>query len=137
MMKPEELVALAKEARERAYVPYSGFSVGAALLCKDGKIYQGCNIENAAFGPTVCAERTAFFKAVYDGEREFEAIAVVGGRAGEEITGLFPPCGVCRQVMREFCGLDFRLYLGREDGRWEERTLGEMLPMSFSPADLR
>ena len=137
MMKPEELVALAKEARGRAYVPYSGFSVGAALLCKDGKIYQGCNIENAAFGPTVCAERTAFFKAVYDGEREFEAIAVVGGRAGEEITGLFPPCGVCRQVMREFCGLDFRLYLGREDGRWEERTLGEMLPMSFSPADLR
>ncbi len=137
MMKPEELVALAKEARARAYVPYSGFSVGAALLCKDGKIYQGCNIENAAFGPTVCAERTAFFKAVYDGEREFEAIAVVGGRAGEEITGLFPPCGVCRQVMREFCGLDFRLYLGREDGRWEERTLGEMLPMSFSPADLR
>ena len=137
MMKPEELVALAKEARERAYVPYSGFSVGAALLCKDGKIYQGCNIENAAFGPTVCAERTAFFKAVYDGEREFEAIAVVGGRAGEEITGLFPPCGVCRQVMREFCGLDFRLYLGREDGRWEERTLGELLPMSFSPADLR
>lgn len=137
MMKPKELVALAKEARERAYVPYSGFSVGAALLCKDGKIYQGCNIENAAFGPTVCAERTAFFKAVYDGEREFEAIAVVGGRAGEEITGLFPPCGVCRQVMREFCGLDFRLYLGREDGRWEERTLGEMLPMSFSPADLR
>ncbi|MBQ2070801.1 MAG: cytidine deaminase [Bacteroidales bacterium] len=136
-MKPEELVALAKEARGRAYVPYSGFSVGAALLCKDGKIYQGCNIENAAFGPTVCAERTAFFKAVYDGEREFEAIAVVGGRAGEEITGLFPPCGVCRQVMREFCGLDFRLYLGREDGRWEERTLGEMLPMSFSPADLR
>lgn len=137
MMKPEELVALAKEARERAYVPYSGFSVGAALLCKDGKIYQGCNIENAAFGPTVCAERTAFFKAVYDGEREFEAIAVVGGRAGEEITGLFPPCGVCRQVMREFCGLDFRVYLGREDGRWEERTLGELLPMSFSPADLR
>ena len=136
-MKPEELVALAKEARARAYVPYSGFSVGAALLCKDGKIYQGCNIENAAFGPTVCAERTAFFKAVYDGEREFEAIAVVGGRAGEEITGLFPPCGVCRQVMREFCGLDFRLYLGREDGRWEERTLGELLPMSFSPADLR
>ena len=120
-----------------AYVPYSGFSVGAALLCRDGKIYQGCNIENAAFGPTICAERTAFFKAVYDGEREFEAIAVVGGRAGEEITGLFPPCGVCRQVMREFCDLDFKLYLGREDNRWEERTLGELLPMSFSPADMR
>lgn len=136
-MTPIELVNLAKEAREQAYVPYSGFSVGAALLCRDGRIYQGCNIENAAFGPTVCAERTAFFKAVYDGEREFEAIAVVGGRAGEEITGLFPPCGVCRQVMREFCGLDFKVYLGREDGRWEERTLGELLPMSFSPADLK
>jgi cytidine deaminase len=136
-MTPIELVNLAKEARSHAYVPYSGFSVGAALLCKDGKIYQGCNIENAAFGPTVCAERTAFFKAVYDGERDFEAIAVVGGRAGEEITGLFPPCGVCRQVMREFCDLDFKLYLGREDNRWEERTLGELLPMSFSPADMR
>ena len=134
---PIELVNLAKEARSHAYVPYSGFSVGAALLCKDGKIYQGCNIENAAFGPTVCAERTAFFKAVYDGERDFEAIAVVGGRAGEEITGLFPPCGVCRQVMREFCDLDFKLYLGRENGAFETMTLGEMLPMSFSPADLK
>lgn len=136
-MTPIELVNLAKEARSHAYVPYSGFSVGAALLCKDGKIYQGCNIENAAFGPTVCAERTAFFKAVYDGERDFEAIAVVGGRAGEEITGLFPPCGVCRQVMREFCDLDFKLYLGRENGAFETTTLGEMLPMSFSPADLK
>ena len=136
-MTPIELVNLAKEARSHAYVPYSGFSVGAALLCKNGKIYQGCNIENAAFGPTVCAERTAFFKAVYDGERDFEAIAVVGGRAGEEITGLFPPCGVCRQVMREFCDLDFKLYLGRENGAFETMTLGEMLPMSFSPADLK
>lgn len=136
-MTPIELVNLAKEARSHAYIPYSGFSVGAALLCKDGKIYQGCNIENAAFGPTVCAERTAFFKAVYDGERDFEAIAVVGGRAGEEITGLFPPCGVCRQVMREFCDLDFKLYLGRENGAFETMTLGEMLPMSFSPADLK
>ena len=136
-MMPIELVNLAKEARSHAYVPYSGFSVGAALLCKDGKIYQGCNIENAAFGPTVCAERTAFFKAVYDGERDFEAIAVVGGRAGEEITGLFPPCGVCRQVMREFCDLDFKLYLGKENGAFETVMLGEMLPMSFSPADLK
>ena len=136
-MTPIELVNLAKEARSHAYVPYSSFSVGAALLCKDGKIYQGCNIENAAFGPTVCAERTAFFKAVYDGERDFEAIAVVGGRAGEEVTGLFPPCGVCRQVMREFCDLDFKLYLGRENGAFETMTLGEMLPMSFSPADLK
>ena len=137
MTTPEELVRLAKEARERAYVPYSGFAVGAALLCADGAVYQGCNIENAAFGPTICAERTAFFKAVYDGKRDFEAIAVVGGRAGEEITGLFPPCGVCRQVMREFCDLDFKLYLGRENNRYEAKTLGELLPMSFSPADMR
>ena len=136
-MKPEELVMLAKDARARSYVPYSGFAVGAALLCKDGKIYQGCNIENAAFGPTICAERVAVFKAVYDGEREFEAIAVAGGRAGEEITGLFPPCGVCRQVLREFCDLDFMLYLAKENGEYEARSLGEMLPMSFSGADMK
>ena len=137
MTTPEELVRLAKEARQRAYVPYSGFSVGAALLCKDGKIYQGCNIENAAFGPTVCAERTAFFKAIYDGEREFAAIAVAGGRAGEEVSGLFPPCGVCRQVMREFCDLDFMLYMAKENEEHEARTLGEMLPMSFSKRDMK
>ena len=137
MIKPIELVNLAKEARAKAYVPYSGFSVGAALLCKDGKLYQGCNIENAAFGPTICAERVAIFKAIYDGERDFEAIAVVGGRAGEEITGLFPPCGVCRQVLREFCGLDFKLYLGKENNGFLSTTLGEMLPYSFSNADMK
>ncbi len=137
MTTPEELVRLAKEARAKAYVPYSGFAVGAALLCKDGTIYQGCNIENAAFGPTICAERVAVFKAVYDGQRDFEAIAVAGGRAGEEITGLFPPCGVCRQVLREFCGLDFKLYLAREDEQFETRTLEQLLPMSFSPADMK
>lgn len=135
-MKPEELIALAKEARTHSYCPYSGFSVGAALLCRDGRIYQGCNIENASFGPTICAERTAFFKAVYDGEREFEAIAIVGGKAGEDVTGLFPPCGVCRQVMREFCDLDFKLYLGKENNLFIEKTLDEMLPYSFSPADM-
>lgn len=136
-MTPEELLKLAKEARTHAYVPYSGFSVGAALLCKDGKVYQGCNIENAAYGPTICGERTAFFKAVYDGERDFEAIAVVGGKAGQEPSGLFPPCGVCRQVMREFCGLDFKLYMGKENDGYEVRTLGEMLPLSFSNADMK
>lgn len=136
MTTPEELVALAKEARARAYTPYSGFAVGAALLCRDGRIYQGCNIENAAFGPTICAERVAVFKAVYDGERDFAAIAVAGGKAGEEITGLFPPCGVCRQVLREFCGLDLMLYMAKENGEYEARTLGEMLPMSFSGADM-
>ncbi len=137
MTTPEQLVQLAKEARGHAYVPYSGYAVGAALLCADGKIYQGCNIENAAYGPTICAERTAFFKAVYDGERDFEAIAIVGGKAGEEISGLFPPCGVCRQVMREFCGVDFKLYLGKENNGYEIKTLGEMLPLSFSNADLK
>ena len=136
-MTPQELIRLATEARDRAYVPYSGFAVGAALLCKDGRIYQGCNIENAAFGPTICAERTAFFKAVFDGERDFAAIAVVGGRAGEPVADLFPPCGVCRQVMREFCGEDFKLYLGAGGDRFEEKSLGELLPLSFSPADLR
>lgn len=136
-MKPEQLVQLAKEARARAYVPYSGFAVGAALLCRDGKVYQGCNVENAAFGPTICAERVAMFKAVYDGERDFEAIAVAGGRAGEEVSGLFPPCGVCRQVLREFCGLDFKLFLGRENHEYVETTLGDLLPMSFSKADMK
>ena len=137
MTTPEELVRLAIEARERSYCPYSQFAVGAALLCADGRVYQGCNIENAAFGPTICAERVAMFKAVYDGQRDFEAIAVAGGRAGEEVTGLFPPCGVCRQVLREFCGPDFKLYLAAGGEAYEIRTLGEMLPMSFSNADMK
>ncbi len=135
-MTPEKLVALALEARERAYTPYSGFAVGAALLCADGSVYQGCNIENAAFGPTVCAERVAVFKAVSEGKRDFAAIAVAGGRAGQDITGLFPPCGVCRQVLREFCGLDFPLYLVKENGSYETHSLGELLPFSFSRGDM-
>ncbi len=131
-----ELIALAKEARTHAYVPYSGYSVGAALLTKDGKVYQGCNIENAAYGPTVCGERTAFFKAIYDGEREFTAIAVVGGKAGEEVSGYFPPCGVCRQVMREFCREDFKVIMGGKNDEYRVMTLEEILPASFSPTDL-
>ena len=117
-----------------AYAPYSGFKVGAALLCKDGTVYQGCNIENAAYGPTNCAERTAFFKAVYDGHREVAAIAVCGGKDGV-ITGSFPPCGVCRQVMREFCGDDFKIYLINPEG-YEVRTMVQLLPDSFSSADM-
>ncbi len=136
-MTPEELVQLAKEARAHSYTPYSGFAVGAALLCADGTVYQGCNIENAAFGPTICAERVAVFKAVYDGQRDFAAIAVAGGKAGEEITGLFPPCGVCRQVLREFCDLDFPLHLAKENNEFETHTLGEMLPYSFSNCDMK
>ena len=129
-MTPEKLCELAKEAMQRAYVPYSGYQVGAALLCSDGSVYQGCNIENAAYSPTNCAERTAFFKAVYDGHRAFEAIAVCGGKGGV-ITGAFPPCGVCRQVMREFCGDDFKVYLIRPEG-FEALTLADLLPHSFS-----
>ena len=136
-MTGTELVKLALEARERAYTPYSHFAVGAALLTKEGKVYQGCNIENASYSPTNCAERTAFFKAIYEGERNFAAIAVVGGPEGEPAVQLCTPCGVCRQVMREFCDLDFVIYLGGGDGSYIERKLSDLLPMSFSPADLQ
>ena len=132
-MIPEELCKLAIEAMAHAYAPYSGFKVGAALLCADGTVYQGCNIENAAYSPTNCAERTAFFKAVYDGHRDFTAIAVCGGRDGV-ITGAFPPCGVCRQVMREFCGDDFRIYLVSDKG-FETVTLAQLLPHGFSAGE--
>ena len=135
-MTPLELVNLAIEAREHAYVPYSGFAVGAALLTKDGKVYQGCNIENSAFGPTNCAERTAFFTAVYQGERDFEAIAIVGGREGKPVSDLCAPCGVCRQVMREFCKNDFKIYLSKGDGDVLTYTLSDLLPLSFSKDDL-
>ena len=131
-MEAKELIALAKEAMARAYAPYSGYWVGAALLCADGTVYQGCNIENASYGPTNCAERTAFFKAIYDGKREFTAIAVCGGKDGV-ITGAFPPCGVCRQVMREFCDDGFILYLVGENDTYETYTLEQILPYSFRP----
>ena len=130
-MTPEKLCELAIQAMHHAYAPYSGFKVGAALLCKDGTVYQGCNIENAAYGPTNCAERTAIFKAVYDGQREFAAIAVCGGKDGV-ITGSFPPCGVCRQVMREFCEDDFVIYMVGAGGNYEKVSLSQLLPFSFS-----
>ena len=135
-MTPMELVNLAIEAREHSYCPYSGFAVGAALLTKSGKVYQGCNIENSSFGPTNCAERTAFFTAVYEGERDFEAIAIVGGKAGEPVKELCAPCGVCRQVMREFCSDDFKIYLSKGDGTYFESSLINMLPFSFGKEDL-
>ena len=135
-MTEQELKRTAMEMLDRAYVPYSHFPVGAALECEDGAVFTGCNIENAAFGPTICAERVAVFKAVYDGKRDFAGLAVAGGRAGEAVTGLFPPCGVCRQVLREFCGLDFPLYLAKENGAFETHSLGELLPFSFSNADM-
>lgn len=131
-----ELVDLAIAARERAYCPYSNFAVGAALLTKSGRVYQGCNIENAAFGPTNCAERTAFFTAIYAGERDFAAIAVVGGPAGKPISELCAPCGVCRQVMREFCADDFPIILSRGDGSCRIFPLSELLPMGITGADL-
>ena len=130
-MGPERLIKMAEAAMAHAYAPYSGYKVGAALLCADGTVYQGCNIENAAYGPTVCAERTAFFKAVYDGHRNFTAIAVCGGKDGN-ITGYFPPCGVCRQVMGEFCGEDFTIYIAGAGGQYRTRTLAQLLPDSFS-----
>ena len=118
----------------RAYAPYSGYKVGAALLCADGTVYQGCNIENASYSPTNCAERTAFFKAVYDGHREFKAIAVCGGKDGV-ITDSFPPCGVCRQVMREFCDDDFIIYMVGANDSYETLSLADILPHSFSPKE--
>ena len=130
-MTPEQLIDLAKDAMTRAYTPYSGFKVGAALLCADGTVYQGCNIENASFTPTVCAERTAVFKAVSEGKREFTALAVCGGKDGV-ITGICPPCGVCRQVLREFCRDDFPVYLALPAGKYETRTMTQLLPDSFS-----
>ena len=134
-MKTEELIAMAVEAMGHAYVPYSGFKVGAALLCADGSVYCGCNIENAAYTPSNCAERTAFFKAVYDGHRDFTAIAVCGGKNGV-LTGIAAPCGVCRQVMREFCNDDFLIYLVGPYGYYETRTLPQLLPEGFSGKDL-
>ena len=134
-MTDYELVEKAVKALENSYSPYSGFKVGAALLTKDGRVFVGCNIENAAFSPTNCAERTAFFKAVYDGHREFTAIAVCGGKNGV-LTGIAAPCGVCRQVMREFCADDFLIYLVGPDGYYETRTLAQLLPDGFSGKDL-
>lgn len=133
-MTPQQLMNLAREAMTHAYVPYSGYKVGAALLCADGTVYQGCNIENAAYGPTCCAERTAFFKAVYDGHRDFVSIAVCGGKDGV-ITGFFPPCGVCRQVMREFCRDDFVIYMIGPGDTWQAHTLAQILPYSFSAGE--
>lgn len=134
MITDKELMRLAAEARKKSYSPYSEFSVGAALLSKDGKIYTGCNIENATFTPTVCAERTAFFKAVSEGVTRFEKIAIVGGRHGET-SPFCAPCGVCRQVMAEFCDKDFSVLLGNEND-FKTYRLDELLPFSFEKTEL-
>ena len=133
-MTPEELVGQALAAMKFAYVPYSGFTVGAALLTKSGKVYLGCNIENAAYGPSNCAERTAIFTAVFEGKREFEAIAVVGGKDGVA-RDFFPPCGVCRQVMLEFCGPDFKIYMGKQDGTYKTVKLADFMPYGFRASE--
>lgn len=141
-MNEKELTVLALEARKNAYVPYSGWAVGAALLTEDGKVYTGCNIENAAYTPTICAERTAIFKAVSEGERKFQAIAIVGGKCGQEPHEFCSPCGVCRQVMMEFVSYEaFEIVLGRvkeESGEIETKvySLKTLLPEGFGPATL-
>ena len=134
LLNKETLVKMAYEAQKFSYSPYSGFQVGAALLTKSGKVYTGCNIENAAFSPTNCAERTAFFKAVSEGEKEFEAIAIVGNKkdAAKEEWEFCTPCGVCRQVMLEFVNPEeFEIVCGKEE-EIKVFTLKELLPESFS-----
>ena len=132
----ETLIEEAFAARKMAYTPYSHFQVGAALLTEKGGIYRGCNIENAAYTPTNCAERTAFFKAVSEGEREFEAICIVGGQNGR-LTDYTSPCGVCRQVMREFCNpREFLVILAVDEDHYREYRLEELLPLGFGPENL-
>ena len=127
----EHLIRKAMAAREMAYAPYSSFLVGAALECADGTVFTGCNIENASFSPTNCAERTAFFKAVSEGKREFVRIAIVGGKKGETVAPA--PCGVCLQVMAEFCKADeFQIIMAKDTQDYTEAYLGELLPNNFS-----
>ena len=135
-MDYKELMKQVIEIRERAYTPYSNYQVGAALLSESGKVYRGCNVENAAYSPGICAERTAFVKAVSEGERAFRAIAVIGGAAGGPLE-LAPPCGICRQVMREFCAPDtFEIILGTGPEDFKVYTLSQLLPLSFGPENL-
>lgn len=128
------LIEEALEARKVSYCPYSGFSVGAALLTEDGKVHRGCNIESASYSPSNCAERTAFYRALSEGESKFKAIAVVGGKAGEQISEYCPPCGVCRQVMREFCNpKTFKIIVADTPNTYKVFTLEELLPLDFGP----
>ena len=138
MNRYEELVKMALEAREMSYSPYSKFKVGAALLAKSGIIYKGCNIENAGYSPTNCAERTAFFKAVSEGQKAFDAIAIVGGMEDATELDFCAPCGVCRQVMMEFCNPDtFEIILAKNPEEYQVYTLKELLPMGFGPSNLQ
>ena len=132
----KELITKALSMRKMSYTPYSHFNVGAALLSKDGRIFTGCNIENASFTPTNCAERTAFFKAVSEGVKEFEAIVIAGGPADKEPEDFCPPCGVCRQVMSEFCDDDFKIILAKSETEYMTCTLKDSLPERFGPKNL-
>ena len=129
------LLAMAEDARKASYSPYSGITVGAALLTALGRVYTGANIENASYSPTICAERVAFFKAINEGERDFLAIAIAGGEADKPSKADFPPCGVCRQVMGEFCNEDFYIIWGNGE-KITKKTLAEMLPFGFDKSNL-
>ena len=132
----QALIAAAFEARAHAVAPYSHFTVGAALRCEDGRVFTGCNVENAALTPTSCAERTALFKAVSEGATRFTDIAVVGARMGEVNELVTAPCGVCRQALYEFCGDGLNVIMARTEDDFIERTLGELLPFAFGPANI-
>lgn len=134
-MNEKELCKEAVDAMKNAYAPYSGYKVGAALLTEKGKLFAGCNIENAAYTPTVCAERVALFNALSSGERNFTAIAVAGGKDGV-ISGAFPPCGVCRQVMAEFCAPDFTVLVVTGEDSYKKYTLNELFPQAFTPKNI-
>ncbi len=134
-MNEKELCKEAVDAMKNAYAPYSGYKVGAALLTEKGKLFAGCNIENAAYTPTVCAERVALFNAISSGERNFTAIAVAGGKDGV-ISGAFPPCGVCRQVMAEFCAPDFTVLVVTGEDSYKKYTLNELFPQAFTPKNI-
>lgn len=131
-----ELCNLAVKAKAKAYAPYSGFKVGAALLTDNGDVFTGCNIENASYSPTVCAERVAIFKAISEGKNKLSMIAVAGGK-GENVSSDFLPCGVCRQVIAEFCDSDFIILVANESGKYNEYKLANLLPNSFNKSSLK
>ena len=135
--KAAHLAELALKARERAYAPYSGYTVGAALLAKDGRIFTGCNVENASYPAGICAERNAVFHAVSEGCTSFEAIAVAGGKMHKTPGNYTMPCGICRQVLSEFCGPEFPVIVVSGDGDIREHKLGELLPYAFLSDQLR
>lgn len=135
-MKPEELLKAAQQARTKSYAPYSNFRVGAALLTCDGRVFLGGNIESASYGATICAERAAVASAVSSGARSFCAIAIVGGPAEKESSVPCPPCGICLQVLSEFCGPDFPIYLQGGEGKVKTYFLKELLPVAFGESSL-